>query len=81
MNKDIQAIDAKAGALLKKEQKLISLNQTQLESVVSGDWYTYCSHDFTCCEAEANGVLAEGLAFHQFYLELPPAQNSPASPT
>ena len=75
MNQGIQDIDAKAEAET-NEQQLISLNQTLLESVVSGDWLTYASHcsvDLTCFEAETNGVLAEGLAFHQFYFYLPAA--------
>ena len=64
MNQGIQDIDAKAEAQT-NEQQLICLNQTLLESVVSGDWLTYASHcsvDLTCFEAETNGVLAEGLA-------------------
>ncbi|KRO93796.1 MAG: hypothetical protein ABR96_00210 [cyanobacterium BACL30 MAG-120619-bin27] len=75
MNQGIQDIDAKAEAQT-NEQQLICLNQTLLESVVSGDWLTYASHcsvDLTCFEAETNGVLAEGLAFHQFYFDLPAA--------
>ena len=72
MNQGIQDIDAKAEAQT-NEQQLICLNQTLLESVVSSDWLTYASHcsvDLTCFEAETNGVLAEGLAFHQFYFDL-----------
>lgn len=84
MNQDIQDIDAKAEAAQTKEQQLICLNQTLLESVVSGDWRTYASHcslDLTSFEAETNGVLAEGLAFHRFYFELPEAaQSSPPTP-
>lgn len=82
MNEGIQTVDAKAGAPQTNEQQLICLNQSLLESVVSGDWLTYsshCSQNLTCFEAETNGVLAEGLAFHQFYFELPPALDSPAS--
>ena len=83
MNQGIQDIDAKAGAAETNEQRLICLNQTLLESVVSGDWLTYASHcsvDLTCFEAETNGVLAEGLAFHRFYFDLPAAAPS-GSPT
>ena len=79
MNQGIQDIDAKAGAAETNEQRLICLNQTLLESVVSGDWLTYASHcsvDLTCFEAETNGVLAEGLAFHRFYFDLPAAAPS-----
>jgi hypothetical protein len=79
MNKGGQNVDAKAGASQTNEQELICLNQALLESVVSGDWLTYASHcslDLTCFEAETNGVLAEGLAFHQFYFDLPAAAPS-----
>ena len=83
MNQGIQDIDTKAGAQKSNEQQLICLNQTLLESVVNVDWLTYanhCSLDLTCFEAETNGVLAEGLAFHQFYFDLPAAapSSSPA---
>jgi calcium/calmodulin-dependent protein kinase (CaM kinase) II len=79
MNQGHQDIDAKAGAQQTSEQQLICLNQNLLESVVSGDWLTYsshCSEDLTCFEAETNGVLAEGRAFHQFYFDLPAAAPS-----
>ena len=79
MNQSIQDIDAKAGAEQTNEKQLICLNQTLLESVVNGDWLTYsnhCSVDLTCFEAETNGVLAEGLAFHRFYFDLPAAAAS-----
>ena len=82
MNQGIQDIDAKAEAQT-NEQQLICLNQTLLESVVSGDWLTYASHcsmDLTCFEAETNGVLAEGLAFHQFYFDLPAAPSGHPAP-
>ena len=79
MNQSIQDINAKAGAEQTNEKELICLNQTLLESVVNGDWLTYsnhCSVDLTCFEAETNGVLAEGLAFHRFYFDLPAAAAS-----
>ena len=56
------------------DQELLALNQKLLESVVAGDWATYaqlCSDDVSCFEAETNGLLAEGLAFHRYYFELP----------
>ena len=59
-----------------RDQALLSLNQTLLESVVVGDWDTYaslCATDLTCFEAETNCVLAEGLPFHKFYFDLPTA--------
>jgi calcium/calmodulin-dependent protein kinase (CaM kinase) II len=79
MNQSTQDIDATAGAEQTNEKELICLNQTLLESVVNGDWLTYsnhCSVDLTCFEAETNGVLAEGLAFHRFYFDLPAAAAS-----
>ena len=67
-----------------RDREILHLNQTLLDSVVRGDWSTYadlCSDDLTCFEAETNGVLAEGLAFHQFYFDLPAAPlNSPPAP-
>jgi hypothetical protein len=57
-----------------RDQTLLKLNQTLLESVVRGDWDTYaslCSADLTCFETETNGVLCEGLPFHKFYFDLP----------
>ena len=59
-------------SLSPRDQDILHLNQALLESVVRGDWQTYsshCSQDLTCFEAETNGVLAEGLPFHQFYFE------------
>ncbi|MDA1247281.1 MAG: nuclear transport factor 2 family protein [Cyanobacteria bacterium] len=84
MNQGAQDIGAKAGASQTNEHQLLILNQALLESVVKGDWLTYsnyCSQDLTCFEAETNGVLAEGLAFHHFYFQLSPADpSSPSSP-
>ena len=63
-----------------RDREILAFNQAMLESVVAGDWATYasfCSEDLTCFEAETNGVLAQGLSFHQFYFDLPtePASN------
>jgi calcium/calmodulin-dependent protein kinase (CaM kinase) II len=69
--------------LKSRDQALLSLNQTLLESVARGDWDTYaslCSTDLTCFEAETNGVLAEGLPFHKFYFELPGDPQASATP-
>ncbi|MFN5222506.1 MAG: DUF4440 domain-containing protein [Cyanobacteriota bacterium] len=62
-----------------EEQALLNVNQQMLESVVSGDWTTYssfCREDLTCFEAESNGSLAEGLAFHKFYFTLPKSSSN-----
>jgi calcium/calmodulin-dependent protein kinase (CaM kinase) II len=68
-----------------RDREILALNQAMLESVVAGDWTTYasfCSEDLTCFEAETNGVLAQGLSFHQFYFNLPAEpSNAPAGPT
>ena len=69
--------------LEERDQTLLGLNQTLLESVVRGDWATYaslCAADLTCFEAETNGVLAEGLPFHQYYFELPSDPQASATP-
>ncbi len=66
-----------------RDQEILAINQAMLESVVRGDWDTYASHctdDLSCFEAETNGVLAEGLAFHQYYFELPSENDSAPSP-
>lgn len=83
MNQGSQESNALAGAKETPDQHLICLNQTLLESVANGDWVTYASHcsdDLTCFEAETNGVLVEGLAFHKFYFDLPVDPISTASP-
>jgi calcium/calmodulin-dependent protein kinase (CaM kinase) II len=67
--------------LTDRDREILQINQAMLESVVHGDWETYantCSEDLSCFEAETNGVLAEGLAFHRYYFELP-AGDSPTS--
>jgi hypothetical protein len=66
-----------------RDQEILGLNQAMLESVVKGDWQTYasfCSPNLSCFEAETNGSLAEGLAFHRFYFELPSNSNDGSSP-
>lgn len=52
------------------DQEILALNQAMLESVAGGDWNSYasyCDPSLSCFEAETNGILAEGLAFHRFY--------------
>jgi hypothetical protein len=66
-----------------RDQEILALNQTVLESVVDGDWSTYaglCSEDLSCFEAETNGTLAEGLAFHRYYFELPEKKTGQPAP-
>jgi len=61
--------------------ELLSLNQRLLEAIVSGDWQTYeslCDPSITCFEPEARGQLAAGMAFHQYYFDLPGAPQKPA---
>ena len=62
-------------------EQLIQLNQEMLESVCQGDWQRYqsfCHHDLTCFEAETEGHLVEGLAFHRFYFPERPEANGSA---
>lgn len=66
-----------------RDQNLLKLNQTLLDSVVHGDWDTYaslCSAELTCFEAETNGVLAEGLPFHKYYFDVPSDPQSNRTP-
>ena len=44
-----------------------------LESVAAGDWENYsqvCSPEISCFEAESEGHLVEGHAFHRYYFDL-----------
>lgn len=62
-----------------QERELLALNQMLLEAAVGGDWSRYadlCSPTLSCFEAETNGHLVEGLAFHRFYF---PEQRDPAA--
>lgn len=64
--------------LAERDREILALNQSMLKSVLNGDWETYasfCSSDLSCFEAESNGVLVEGLRFHQFYFS-PTSQTS-----
>lgn len=61
--------------------QLIALNQEMLESVCQGDWQRYqafCHHDLSCFEAETEGHLVEGLAFHRFYFPEQPEASAKA---
>lgn len=57
-----------------RDQEILDRNQAMLESVVRGDWSAYasfCHTNLSCFEAETEGLLAEGLAFHRFYFQQP----------
>ncbi len=59
-----------------RDQQILERNQAMLDSVMRGDWGAYssfCHTDLSCFEAETEGVLAEGLAFHRFYFHQPDA--------
>jgi calcium/calmodulin-dependent protein kinase (CaM kinase) II len=54
--------------------ELLALTQRLLDAIANGDWPTYedlCAPDLTAFEPEACGQLVEGMAFHQFYFNLP----------
>ncbi len=54
--------------------ELLSLTHRLLDAVVAGNWKAYrelVAVDITCFEPEARGQLVEGLAFHEFYFQLP----------
>ena len=66
-----------------RDREILELNQALLESVARGDWSSYasaCSEDLSCFEAETEGVLAEGLAFHRYYFELPGSGDGAPAP-
>lgn len=74
--------DAAVG-LGKRDREILAINQAMLESVLQGDWNSYaacCSDDVSCFEAETNGVLVEGLAFHRFYFADSDGDNSSSAP-
>jgi hypothetical protein len=53
--------------------RVIETNQRLLNAVVSGDYATYssmCSEDMSCFEAETEGHLVVGLAFHKVFFDL-----------
>ena len=59
------------------------MNQAMLESVAAGDWENYsqvCSPEITCFEAESEGYLIEGHAFHRYYFDLANQNKSAPSP-
>jgi ketosteroid isomerase-like protein len=59
------------------QRELLTLNQKLLDSIARADWATYdslCDPTLTCFEPEAMGQLVEGMAFHQFYFQLPSAK-------
>lgn len=65
-----------------RDQEILAVNQAMLESVASGDWTRYeafCAEHLSCFEAETNGHLVEGLAFHKYYFELP-SDGTPPTP-
>ena len=56
--------------LTNRDREILALNQGVLDAVVQGDWASYasrCCDSLSCFEAETEGVLVEGLDFHQFY--------------
>lgn len=67
--------------------ELLQLTSRLLRSIAEGDWKTYtelCDPQITAFEPEARGHLVEGMAFHQFYFDLPgssgPKNNTIAAP-
>ena len=67
-------VDSHRMTLSQRDQEILALNQAMLESVAQGNWEQYahfCSSDVSCFEAESEGHLVEGLAFHRYYFDLP----------
>eukprot|EP00586_Coscinodiscus_wailesii_P017997 CAMPEP_0172513778 /NCGR_PEP_ID=MMETSP1066-20121228/255323_1 /TAXON_ID=671091 /ORGANISM="Coscinodiscus wailesii, Strain CCMP2513" /LENGTH=313 /DNA_ID=CAMNT_0013294187 /DNA_START=161 /DNA_END=1099 /DNA_ORIENTATION=- len=55
------------------KQQLVQLTELILNSMITGDWSTYCTladPSITCFEPEALGNLVEGLEFHKYYFDL-----------
>ena len=62
---------------------MLAINQAMLESVAAGNWENYsqvCSPEISCFEAESEGHLVEGHAFHRYYFDLASQTPSAASP-
>jgi len=60
--------------------ELLDANRRLLDAIAGGDWNAYRSlvaEDITCFEPEARGHLVEGLAFHEFYFNLPAGKPQP----
>jgi calcium/calmodulin-dependent protein kinase (CaM kinase) II len=58
------------------EKSLLEASARLLQAIDTGDWAAYhalCDESLTCFEPEAAGHLVEGLPFHRFYFDLPPA--------
>lgn len=58
---------------MNETEQLMDLNKRLLDSIVVGDWQTYCElcdPTLSCFEPEANGCLVEGMDFHRFYFEM-----------
>ena len=56
-----------------RDQEILAINLAILESVAAGDWEKYsqvCSPEISCFEAESEGHLVEGHAFHRYYFDL-----------
>ena len=66
-----------------RDQEILAINQAMLESVAAGDWENYsqvCSPEISCFEAESEGHLVEGHAFHRYYFDLANQSQSAPSP-
>ena len=66
-----------------RDQEILAINQAMLESVAAGDWENYsqvCSPEISCFEAESEGHLVEGHAFHRYYFDLASQSQSAPSP-
>ena len=65
-----------------RDQEILAINQAMLESVAAGDWENYskvCSPEISCFEAESEGHLVEGHAFHRYYFDQ--ASQNPSGPS
>ena len=55
-------------------ETLVELTQMLLSAIAAGDWDVYadlCDPSMTAFEPEALGHLVSGLAFHEYYFNLP----------
>lgn len=60
------------------EAELLNVSRQLLSAIDTGNWNAYAQlvdPSITCFEPEALGHLVEGMPFHKYYFDLPPAKN------
>ena len=69
-----------ASSLDSEQQEVLKINKSLLDAIADGDWDAYqslCCESGTCIEPECSGNIAQGLAFHKYYFDMPPGDVKP----